>query len=223
MFEAGRRAAANLGYQVIASDPGSGILSFNTGRSMRSWSGQDMSATFIAEQGDKCKVVLGGGTAMRGNPFGGGGQVAAWGEKGTVAERFLGRVAHELQAMPAVGRLIDGPPSSGGAAGPSDTASRVEALDRLARLHRDGMINDQEFATLKAELVSSASSTVGSQSAVPAVNLEAAQSTTASVPWDEAPLSEEAEAILRKRFPGKPHKQMELRRETWHQIRDQGR
>jgi hypothetical protein len=39
--------AARLGYTTLEARPEVGVLSFNTGRSMKSWAGQDMTATVI--------------------------------------------------------------------------------------------------------------------------------------------------------------------------------
>ena len=36
-----RQAVAELGYTVIASDESGKMISFNTGRSMKTWAGQD--------------------------------------------------------------------------------------------------------------------------------------------------------------------------------------
>ena len=93
VFSATLRAVSESGYSVVAADRSARLISFNTGRSMKSWAGQDLTAT-VWDQGDASSVVVGGSLAMRGNPFaGGGGQLGAWGEKRILASKLLGRIA----------------------------------------------------------------------------------------------------------------------------------
>jgi len=75
---------------VIATHPDAGVVSFNTGRSMSSMKGQDLTATVIGLGASRSKVIVGG--SLGGNNT----QVVAWGEKAKLAIRFLdalGRIA----------------------------------------------------------------------------------------------------------------------------------
>src|SRR5690554_1327043 len=68
------QAVSNLGYNVLHSDRDSKMLSFNTGRSMSSWAGQDLTVT-LAPDGSGTRMTLGGSLGKGGNPFGGGSQL----------------------------------------------------------------------------------------------------------------------------------------------------
>ena len=87
VYSAAIKAIADLGYSVRSSDSQSRIVSFNTGMSWRSWSGQDMTVSVI-EQAGGTRVTLTGGLAKKGTVITGG-QLVAWGEKGAVSRRFL--------------------------------------------------------------------------------------------------------------------------------------
>ena len=143
LFAAAVRAAAALGYSVISSDKEAGILSFNTGRSWKSWAGQDMTATIISESADRAKVILGGATAMRGNPFGGGGgQLAAWGEKKAVAYKFLDQIAGVLPTVAEERQASE-----------QGSVSIAAELERLAALRQQGLLSDAEFESAKSRLL----------------------------------------------------------------------
>ena len=101
VFEAARMAIASLGYTVLSADQNSKFLSFNTGRSMKSWAGQDLTATMI-ESGSSTTVIVGGSIAKGGNPFGGGSQIAAWGEKDALSRKFLQEIEACLPKVPAI-------------------------------------------------------------------------------------------------------------------------
>ena len=100
VFEASKLAIASLGYTVLASDAESKIISFNTGRSMNSWAGQDLTATMI-EAGGVTRVIVGGSIAKGGNPLGGGSQLFAWGEKEALSKKFLATLGEALSSLPA--------------------------------------------------------------------------------------------------------------------------
>lgn len=144
VYSAAIRAAAELGYNIIESKPEAGILSFNSGRSMKSWSGQDMTATVLDAGAGKCRVVLGGATAMRGNPFGGGGQLITWGEKGDVANRFLQKL----------GAVVPQTPEPAPSHAPAAPAGLGSELQKLADLHKQGLLTPQQFEAAKAKLLS---------------------------------------------------------------------
>ena len=95
VFEAARHAAAELGYSIVHTDAAAQTVSFNTGRSMSSWAGQDLTASVFTE-GTGSKVVVGGSLATRGNPMGGGSQIVSWGEKEKLSRRFLDSLGRHL-------------------------------------------------------------------------------------------------------------------------------
>lgn len=97
VFAAARLAVASLGYTVLVSDFSSGTISFNTGRSMKSFAGQDLSATLVEANG-VTSVFVGGSLAKGGNPFGGG-QLVAWGEKSALSQKFLGELSRSIEQV----------------------------------------------------------------------------------------------------------------------------
>ena len=60
-----KQAVAQLGYTFIASDNAGRMITFNTGRSMKSWAGQDLQASVITLDGNS-QIVIGGTIARRG-------------------------------------------------------------------------------------------------------------------------------------------------------------
>lgn len=100
MYAALQRSVAERGYTVVVSNPEAGVVSFNTGRSMSTFAGQDLTATLIQEAPDRTRMVIGGSLATRGSPFGGGSQIVAWGEKDRLIERVLDDVAKLVNAPP---------------------------------------------------------------------------------------------------------------------------
>lgn len=120
------------------------------------------------------------------------------------------------------GKILDRPPPpDASTAPPSSRAhntnpavdSPIDALDRLASLYESGMIDQDEFAALKAPLV-------GKSESKPIDDPGPLREPVDSGRWDEAPLNDEAEAIIRKRHPGNIAKQMKLRRKIWREIAD---
>lgn len=138
LYDAALKAAASLGYSVSYTDNDSLILSFKTGMSMRSWSGQAMSASIFAE-GNGAKLLLTGGLAKKGTVVTGG-QLVSWGEKGAITRRFLETVDRVLPETPEAASSV-----RGGAA---------DELERLADLHSKGALSDDEFAAAKARALS---------------------------------------------------------------------
>lgn len=90
------------------------------------------------------KLVVGGGIAKGGNPFGGGSQVASWGELGKVTRKFY-------EAFERILPTVDEPKP--------ETAAGVQSISEeianLTRLHRDGALSDEEFAAAKAQVLGS--------------------------------------------------------------------
>src|SRR5262249_10401936 len=92
LYDAVIRTGAGLGYSVQHTDSQTRTASFNTGMSMRSWGGQNMTVIVSAE-GEGARLTIGGTRDQRGNPFGGGGgQVYDWGEAGKISRKFLERL-----------------------------------------------------------------------------------------------------------------------------------
>ena len=143
VFEAARQVVANLGFSVLHSDVAGLVISFNTGRSMSSFAGQDLTATVFADSGGS-RVVVGGSLATRGSPFGGGSQLGSWGEKGRLSRRFLDEVGALIPSIP------EPAPRTDHAATGSDLTSE---LARLGELRNAGVIDDEEFAAAKAKLL----------------------------------------------------------------------
>jgi hypothetical protein len=85
------RAVVELGYATLSSDKASGSLSFNTGRSWKSWAGQDLNATVFSAGKGRSRIVI-GGTIARSQAHGGN-QIASWGEKKGSSAGFVGHDA----------------------------------------------------------------------------------------------------------------------------------
>jgi len=62
VYEACRKVIAENGYNIINSNKDDYTISFNTGRSMSSWHGQDLTVTLFAEA-HHTKAVVGGSIA----------------------------------------------------------------------------------------------------------------------------------------------------------------
>jgi len=135
-------AVGALGYTVLTAQPDAGVISFNSGRSFRTWSGQDMTATITARGSSRSVVTLGGSTAMRGNVFGGGGQVVSWGEKTKIANTVIAKVA---ELLPTV--LEPGDPVN------SRGEGIAAELERLSDLRDRGVISNSDFDAAKAKLL----------------------------------------------------------------------
>lgn len=136
LYPAMVRAAAELGYTILSSQPEAGVLSFNTGRSMKSWTGQDLSATALAASNGSTKVVVGGSLAVRGAGFQ---QIGSWGEKQALSSKFLEKVRTILPSI---------------AVAPKPTAgSLADELSKLASLQRDGILTAAEFEREKARIL----------------------------------------------------------------------
>jgi hypothetical protein len=143
LYAALLRTVSELGYSITNTDGQSGTISFSTGMSMRSWSGQNMTATIFALAEGGSKVVVGGKREQKGSPFGGGGQIVDWGEKGKITGKLLEHLDRMLEETPE--------PAPAAAAGGSP--STVEELQRLASLRAQGVLTEEEFATAKAKVL----------------------------------------------------------------------
>jgi hypothetical protein len=140
-FAAGVRAVGELGYTILEARPDAGVISFNSGRSMKSWAGQDMSATFVND-GPGTKVIVGGSIAKGGNPLGGGSQIVSWGEKTQIAERFLRKLEDVLPQTPEPKAKSN---SGGG--------SLADQFRSLADLKDQGVLSETEFEAAKAKII----------------------------------------------------------------------
>jgi putative oligomerization/nucleic acid binding protein len=99
-------------------------------------------AVFDAGHG-RAKIIVGGRTDQRGNPFAGGsGQIYAWGESRKIANKLLERLDSVVPETPE--------PATAHSAAP---ASVSEELQRLAELHAKGVLDDTEFRAAKARLL----------------------------------------------------------------------
>ena len=98
-FEACRRATAELGYSITDVSKESLTISFNTGRSMKTWGGQDLTASLF-DEGDSTLIVVGGSLGKGGSALtGGGSQLFAWGEKKTLSLKVLDTVEALLPSI----------------------------------------------------------------------------------------------------------------------------
>ena len=140
LWQASVQAVGLLGYNVISSDKSSRQLSFNTGRSMWSFAGQDLTATLIAA-GRGSQLVM-GGSLGKGR---GGSQVVSWGEKGRVIQKYADKVAELLPQIPE--------PKPAPAAKPRATVSTADELAKLAQLRASGVLTPAEFEAQKAKLL----------------------------------------------------------------------
>jgi hypothetical protein len=152
VFSSILRALAELNYPITHSDHASGVVSFTTGISMRSWGGQNATAAVEAIDARTTRVVIGGKTAQSGNPFSGGaGTVYTFGELKSVA----GKVFQRVEAI-LVDEGVDVQPAESEVQVEPQEESRdgfTAKLERLADLHARGALNDEEFSAAKAKLL----------------------------------------------------------------------
>jgi hypothetical protein len=135
LYAAALRTVTEMGYSIINSDATSGTLSFRTGMSMRSWQGQEMTATIFDDEGI-AKIVVGGRRATHGSQL----QVGDLGEARTIALKLLGRLDVAVQSMPE--------PAAAAA-----SQSMTDELERLTRLHEQGALTSEEFDAAKRKLL----------------------------------------------------------------------
>lgn len=114
---------------------------------MSSWGGQDLTAT-VAASGAGTVMTMGGSLARGGNPFGGGSQVVAWGEKGKLIKKFAQKVRDTLPSIPEPSIEVSGQ-------APKATTLSDE-LAKLAQLRDSGVLSADEFETAKKRLLNDA-------------------------------------------------------------------
>jgi hypothetical protein len=87
---------ARLGWSVVYTDANLGLLTFNTGRSMRTWGGQNVSGTIASDGATGSWLTFNATAAAVGNPLGGGGPVMAFGEAKKMWKRFAREMARPI-------------------------------------------------------------------------------------------------------------------------------
>ena len=88
LYDVVLRSVSALGYKVDFVDRASGLLTFKTGMSWRSWEGQEMSVVVVPLSEGAARLQV---TARRL-----GFQLIDWGEGGAIARRVLQAVDSEL-------------------------------------------------------------------------------------------------------------------------------
>lgn len=96
---------ARLGYTVKSVDKENGLITFETGMSMRSWAGQSMSV-HVLDADDGVQITVGGTMKAHGAQI----QVYDWGESAKIATK----VFDQLRSVLGPGELISGSLSSSG-------------------------------------------------------------------------------------------------------------
>ena len=89
IFRACLSSIATLGYSVSNSQRDSGIIAFETGRSIWTWKGQKLTCTIIEITEEKTDVIVSGIMA--------GFQVTDWGEAEKIANKVLKQIQSTLQ------------------------------------------------------------------------------------------------------------------------------
>ena len=92
VFNACLSSVATLGYTVINTNKESGFISFETGMSMSSWAGQQLSCTIIELGENKTQVIISGVTKQHGAQV----QVYSWGEAEKIAKKVINKVGETL-------------------------------------------------------------------------------------------------------------------------------
>lgn len=78
-------AIANLGYTVKSADQATGLVTFDTGMSMRSWAGQSMSVVMTETAHQTVQLTIGGTRIAHGAQI----QVYDWGEAAAIAKKVI--------------------------------------------------------------------------------------------------------------------------------------
>jgi hypothetical protein len=132
-----------MGKSIRNSDAASGTISYNTGASMRSWGGQEMTVS-VLEDDSRVRVVVGGSRAQQGGVLGGG-PAFEWGEKRKVTLEFLDALKEAFKETPE--------PEPEPQAHAERPGKIVEEIERLAALRSQGALSDTEFEAAKAKLL----------------------------------------------------------------------
>jgi len=140
LFSEALSAVRALGFSILHDEDEATSFTFNTGPSMWSTAGQDMTATAVAISPSSSKLVFTGRTARKGSET----QYGSWGERGRIAKGLATRVGRAL-AEPMPSPAADDPTAS--------EAAFVTELTTLADLHTAGVLTDGEFARAKERLL----------------------------------------------------------------------
>ncbi len=130
-------AVSALGFSILRHQDEPARITFNTGPSIWSTAGQDMTAVALALSPSSSKLIVSGKTARRGAEA----QYGSWGERGRIAKGLATRVRGALDEQLTT-------PGDG-----SDDPVFVAELATLAELHRSGALTDDEFASAKQRLL----------------------------------------------------------------------
>lgn len=136
LFTEALTAVRALGFSILHDEATS--FTFNTGPSIWSTAGQDMTAKAVALSPSSSKLVVSGQTARKGSEA----QYGSWGERGRIAKGLATHVGKSLESTTA---YVDEDPAKGSAF--------VGELATLAELHRAGALTDDEFAQAKERLL----------------------------------------------------------------------
>jgi len=99
-------AVARLGYTLKSVDKENGLITFETGMSMKSWGGQSMSIHVMEIAEKVVQITIGG----KRNAHGAQMQVFDWGEASGIASKIVGA----LQPILGEGKSISGNAAGGG-------------------------------------------------------------------------------------------------------------
>jgi hypothetical protein len=122
-------AVSSLGFSILHREDEPTSLTFNTGASIWSAAGQDMTVRALPLSPSSSKLVISGRTARKGKEA----QYGSWGERGRIAKGLATRVRSAL-------------------GDPADAPEFVSELAKLAELHRCGDLSDDEFTQAKDHL-----------------------------------------------------------------------
>ncbi len=92
LFEAASRVAALRGYSIKHVDPAECTISFNTGMSIKTFRGQNMTVTVLRADDLRSKAIIGGRSAS--------GQLYDWGELNRLTQDFFTLLDKETQGAP---------------------------------------------------------------------------------------------------------------------------
>jgi len=201
IFESCRRAAANLGFTVLTASRDALTISFNTGRSFKTFGGQDLTAS-IFDEGGSCRVVVGGSLAKGGN-LQGGAQLAAWGEKKALSNKFLDEVNKVLPSVQSSQQQKPQTQADQPVSQPVAEIMPVSTADELLKMKSlldAGLITRAEFDAQKSQMLGVvAPQPAQSQSDGTTDDVTSAQSTSdGSDDQPEEPASDSPEAMTKE-------------------------
>jgi hypothetical protein len=129
-----------LGFSIIHNEDTETSVTFNTGPSIWSAAGQDMTATAFPISQSASKLVVSGRTARRGEQA----QYGSWGERGRIAKGLATRLRGTLPESTTI-TVTEHDRET-------DSSAFVVELAILCELHRNGDITDDEFSESKQRL-----------------------------------------------------------------------